>query len=221
MENKAAVQSNYANANGNMLATSAGAGCVSPNLPATEISTCQPSVCGGATCYSTCSGQNTCFNTCGLTCSNTCANTCASTCQSTCSQNTCAGTCENTCVPGACQHYDFAGTCYWVYGSSDGNNWSHSPMPCVNNSAGSVLNWFDDEPSPANGGGTPISGVNYSNGSFSGTRTRTTTSYGAYLQQVAILWYPDGQYVVAGQAGYVPGPLTPNHIYSGYLDLYE
>ena len=39
MENKVVMQSNYADANGNMLATSAGAGCVSPNLPVIEIST--------------------------------------------------------------------------------------------------------------------------------------------------------------------------------------
>ena len=91
-------------------------------------------------------------------------------------------------------------------------------MPCVDNSAGSVNCWFDDESAP----GTSISGVNYYNGYFSGSRTRTTTNAGANLQQVAILWYPDGfKYIVPGQEGYVPGPLTPNHVYSGYLYLYE
>ena len=118
MENKAAVQSNYADANGNMLATSAGAGCVSPNLPATEISTCQPSVCGGATCYSTCSGQNTCYNTCG--------NTCASTCQNTCSQNTCS----NTCAGGNCPYdYRFQGYSYWNYNGNRESNWYNLTYP--------------------------------------------------------------------------------------------
>ena len=117
MENKAAVQSNYADANGNMLATSSGAGCVSPNMPATEISTCQPSVCGGATCYSTCSGQNTCFNTCGSTCS--------STCQNTCSQNTCT----NTCAGGNCPYnYIWQGQNYWHYQGRSSYNWRDFPL---------------------------------------------------------------------------------------------
>ncbi|MHB8338664.1 MAG: hypothetical protein ACYDEE_14715 [Ignavibacteriaceae bacterium] len=201
LEGKAEVQPPNTNAAG-VLATSSG--CVKPNLPWTMAETCSPTVCGGSTCYSTCSAS--CYGTCNQS---TCQSTCASTCQ---------GTCANTCVGGPCRTYKFAGNCYWYYYGTYGNNWAQSPYPCYQNNAGSVNCWFDDESAP----GTPISGVNFNNGYYSGSRTRTTTNGGANLQQVAILWVNQYNYsIFQGDIGYWSGPLTPNYVYQGNLVLEE